>query len=293
MTRAGFGMILADALLTAEEETQLAQQIEAGVLAAELLSGDHGVGVGVGVAGGPTLGELATLVAEGEQAQRRFVRANLRLVAMVAGQFAARAGSGRSELFQEGCVGLLVAVRRYDHRRGCRFATYALFWIRAMIGAASARSRGAADLPVSRAEALRALRGLEGELAQRLGRTASTTELAVAAGKTEAWVAGMVSYQAPQSLDNLGSLDLIDPSGQDPAEAVGSTALPGRELLWHVSPLERRVLERRMGFVDGRPQSYAEVARALKVTVAKVRRTEARALDQLRTVCPQNAAAHL
>ena len=289
MTRSGYRMVPADALLSAEEEVALARQIEAGVLASELLTGERGIPA----PDEPSTSELIVLAAEGEQAQRRFVRSNLRLVAMVAGQFSTRAGYGHAELFQEGCVGLLIAVQRYDHRRGCRFATYALFWIRALIGAASARSRGAADLPTSRAEELRALRGLEGELAQRLGRTATTTELAAAAGRTKTWVAGMVSYEAPTSLDELGVLELADPAGRDPADAIGAEARPGRELLWHLGPFERRVLERRMGFLDGRPQSYAEVARSLDVTVARVRRTEERALERLRAVCPQDAAAHL
>jgi RNA polymerase primary sigma factor/RNA polymerase nonessential primary-like sigma factor len=288
MTTSGSPRTPASPLLSADDEARLARQIEAGVLAAALLAGSCRPWPG-----GATAQELDLLAAEGERARRLFVAANLRLVAMVAGQFASRAGSGRAELFQEGCVGLLIAVQRFDHRRGCRFATYALFWIRATIGAASARSRGAADLPTSRAEELRALRGLEGELAQHLGRTATTAELASAAGKTETWVAGMVGYQPPRSLDDLDGVDLVDPAGPDPAEIIGRRDRPGRELLSHLTTLERRVLERRMGFVGGRPHSDPEGARALGVTIANVRRSEARGLDRLRAVCPQEAATQL
>ncbi len=289
MTKSGYRGVPAEALLSAEEECLLARVIEAGVLARELLNGDPDELR----AAGASADELAVLVADGERAQRRFVTANLRLVSMVASQFATRAGYGHGELFQEGCVGLLTAVRRWDHRRGCRFATYALFWLRATVGAASARSRGAADLPASRAEELRALRGLESELAQRLGRPATVAELAVAARRSQSWVLSMVRYEAPRSLDELGSVEVADPAGQDPAEAIDAVARPGRELLWHLGPLERRVLELRLGFTGGRPQSYAEVARGLAVTVARVRRTEERALERLRAVCPQEAAAHL
>lgn len=276
------------ALLSGEEEVELAHRIEAGVLARELLT-TRGLHLPMPASGE----ELNALVEEGELAQHRFVQANLRLVAMVAGQFAARAGCGQAELFQEGCVGLLIAVERYDHRRGCRFATYALYWIRAMIGAASARSRGGADLPTRRAEELRALRGLEGELSQRLGRTATVTELAAAAGRSSEWVAGMVAYEAPQSLDQLGTVDIPDPRNVDPAESVVADSRPGRELLWHLGAFERQVLELRLGFRDGVAHSYAEVARTLNVPVARVRRGESRALERLRAVCPQEAALHL
>ncbi len=276
------------ALLSAHDERELARRIEAGVLAREVLSGTRRIG-GLDA----TESELAQLVHEGELAQRRFVQANLGLVSMVAGQFASRMGYGRAELFQEGCVGLLLAVQRFDHQRGCRFATYALFWIRALVGAASARSRGAADLPARRAEELRSLRGLEGELAQRFGRRATVTELADAAGRSTDWVAGMVAYEAPQSLEQLGDLDLPDSTGADPADSVGASVRPGRELLWHLGVLERQILELRMGFDDDRPRSYAEVARLLGVSVARVRRTELRALERLRAVCPAEAALHL
>ncbi len=276
------------ALLSARTEKDLAGRIEAGVLAREMLDGARRLpGIDASSA------ELRWLVQDGELAQGRFVHANLRLVAMVAGQFASRVGYGRAELFQEGCVGLLLAVQRFDHRRGFRFATYALFWIRAVIGVASARSGGAADLPARTAEELRALRGLEGELAQRFGRAATVAELAAAAGRRSDWVAGMVGYEAPQSLDSLGDVDLPDPTCVDPAESVDVLAGSGRELLWHLGKQERQILELRMGFSDGRPHSYAEVGRALNQPVARVRRTELRALEHLRTVCPAEAALYL
>jgi len=278
----------AAALLSAEDEGDLARRIEAGLLAREVLSGlRHVSGFDASAA------ELESLVRDGEFAQRRFVQANLGLVWMVAGQFASRMGYGRTELFQEGCVGLLLAVQRFDHCRGCRFATYALFWIRALIGVASARSRGAADLPARRAEQLRGLRGLEGELAQRFGRTATMAELAEAAGRSTDWVTGMVAYEAPQSLEHLGDVDLPDPTGADPADSVGASLRPGRELLWHLGAVERQILELRMGFSGDRPHSYAEVARSLGLSVARVRRTELRALERLRSVCPAEAAMHL
>ncbi len=273
-----------DALLSAEDEIELARRIEAGVFARDLLERAPEELRLVQA----TTAELRALVGEGERAQRRFVHANLRLVSLVAGQFASRVGYGEPELFQEGCVGLLLAIQRYDHTRGCRFATYALFWIRAVVGAASARSRGAADLPARTAEELRALRGLESELAQQFGRTATVAELAAAAGRTTGWVAGMVAYEAPQPLDDA-ALDLPDTALPDLADKALSLTRPARDLLWHLGALERQVVERRMGFHDGEVHSYAEISRLLQLPAARVRRIERRAIERLRHVCPREA----
>jgi len=130
-------------LLSATEEVDLATAIEAGVLAAEALQTGRSPA-------GATPVELALLVDLGEQARQRFLRANLRLVAMVARQVARRSGQPEGELFQEGCLGLLAAVRRFDHRRGHRFSTYAVNWIRAYAGAAASNAFGALNLPASR-----------------------------------------------------------------------------------------------------------------------------------------------
>ncbi|HET9647484.1 MAG TPA: sigma-70 family RNA polymerase sigma factor [Microlunatus sp.] len=275
-------------LLSATDEAGLARRIEAGVLAEAVLAGS--LALAKPAAAGDA--ELRWLVHDGRQAHQRFVQANLRLVAMVAAQHAQRANLSLGELFQDGCVGLLLAIQRYDHRRGCRFATYALFWIRAVIGATSARSRGAAELPVRRAEELRALRGLEAELSQRHGRPPTVTELAEAAGRSTGWVAGLSGYEAPRSLEELGEVELADALDQDPAERHGMDGA-ARELLWHLLPFEREVVARRMGFLDGRAHSYAEVARDLRMSVSRVRRIEERALDRLRAVCPHEARALL
>lgn len=272
---------------TPGEELVLARRIEAGVLAREAL--DHPDGypeLGAGEA------ELRALVAEGEAARDRFVTANLRLAAMVAGQYAATTGAARSDLFQEGCLGLVMAVQRFDHRRGCRFATYALFWVRAYVGAAAARFLGGADLPTKRAEQLRALRGLEAELTQTLGRAATTAELASAAGRPEQWTARLAGHQAPRSIEDMEVSGLASPE-PDPGELVLARDRPGRELLARLDEFERRVLELRLGFADGRPHAYAEVARRLGVSVGRVRRTEERALEVLRGICPQSASVHL
>jgi RNA polymerase primary sigma factor len=272
-------------LLTAAEEPILARQIEAGVLARGVLSR-------AGSAGGATDHELRLIAELGERARHRFINANLRLVAMVASQFAAKNQLPYSDLFQEGCVGLIIAVQRFDHQRGFKFATYALFWIRAYVGAASARSFGASNLPTSRAEQLRSVRGVEVELAQSLGRSASVAELAGALGRSTGWTRNLVGYESPRSIEEVDPEEFAHDGG-DLLHAVLDADRPGRELLWHLAPLERRVLELRLGFEDGNPHSLTEIARILGITVSRTRRAELRALENLRSVCPQDAAVHL
>ncbi len=157
---------------------------------------------------------------QGEESRQRFIRANLRLVGMVCQQFAGRGGVSQADLFQEGCVGLIVAVERFDYARGYRFSTYALFWIRAYIGAATARQFGAMNLPTSRAERLRAARGVEAELAQFLGRSPSLAEVAAALGRTESWTADLLAHQRPSSIDLLDGPILDDLRSVEAFDAV-------------------------------------------------------------------------
>lgn len=270
-------------LLSAAEETGLARAIEAGVLAAAALACRRRPG-------GANETELGLLVELGEQARQRFVRANLRLVAMVAHAVADRSGLAEGELFQEGCLGLLAAVQRFDHARGYKFSTYALSWIRAYVLAAASNAFGALNLPPSRADQLRALHGAESELTQQLGRVPTPAELATALGRSAQWVSSAASYVAPQPLETAD----VDGLASETVESVVLASYrPGRELLAHLGGLDRQVLEVRLGFDDGRPHSYAETARHLQVSVTRVRRAEARALDRLRAVCPMHARAHL
>ena len=112
------------ALLSPAEVVNLQRAIEAGVLAqAAYATGDHPLGA--------SDQELLMLAELGEAARQRFIRANLRLVSMVARQMAIRSNLSQADLYQEGCVGLITAVERFDYARGYRFSTYALFWIRA------------------------------------------------------------------------------------------------------------------------------------------------------------------
>jgi RNA polymerase primary sigma factor len=275
-----------ETVLTPDEVVSLQRQIEAGVLArASRLAGTGPVRA--------TEAELLLVEQAGELARQRFIRANLRLVRMVARQVALRSHLPEADLFQEGCVGLITAVIRFDHTRGFRFSTYALFWIRAFVCGSAARQLGALNIPISRAEQLRSARGLEAELTQTLGRTPTVSEVAEALGRNQEWTASLLAHQAPASLDGL------PPSERDrfaaPAEGYAAPAdhTTVRDLLWRLDELARRVLELRLGFVGGEPRSYADAARVLGISVNRVRRTEARALEALRAICPQQASAYL
>lgn len=275
-----------DSLLSPIEVVQLQRQIEAGLLAREARRS-----VGSGSDASPV--ELDLLIVAGEEARQRFIKANLGLVGMVSRQFSGHGGVGQADLFQEGCLGLLVAVERFDYARGNRFSTYALFWIRAYVGAASARQAGAMNLPASRAAQLRAARGMEAALAQDLGRTPSTSETAAALGRPESWIADLLAHHRPQSLETLIGVDIGDRSSLDGFEAVENGQFSIRGLLTSLDDPPRLVLEWRLGFADGTPRSFAHTARAMKVSVNKVRRMEQHALETLRGVCPQQAVALL
>lgn len=266
--------LTAEPLLTPEEVVQLAGQIEVGVLAREARR-----------QGCPTATaeELRALEERGERAWQRFVRANLRLVAMVARQYANRTRLSEADLFQEGCLGLMIAIMRFDHRRGLAFATYALVWIRAYVGSASARRLGALNLPASRAEQLRAARGVEVELGQRLGRNPTVAEVAAALGRPERWTAALLAHRAPEPLDGLD----VERSWAAPTAEPVSDSEDVRLLLSRLEWPERQVLELRLGFTKAGVCSLADTSRRLSVSVARVRRLEECGLERLRVLCRQ------
>jgi RNA polymerase primary sigma factor len=281
------GLKFSDELLTAEQEVELAKAIEVGVLAAELRRSDD--------FGDATAEELIMLERLGHSAVGRFVVTNVRLVAMVSNREAIRSGLPEDEVFQEGCLGLLEAIRRFDYRRGHKFATYALHWIRAYTQALTANRGGELNLPASRAVRARRLLGTEAELRQRLGREVSTEELAAAVGKSPNWVAEMLSHRFTQSLEEetLGDLEPADLSAEVAFESVLRAQIPGREVLTYLDAQERRVIELRFGFSGGGVHSYSATARILDISVSRVRRIERRALAELRGVYPQQASVHL
>ena len=274
-------------LLSPEEERDLARRMEAGVLAsAAMLAGAR--------PSGASTTELQLIEEAGIRARHRFITANPPLVSLVLRELTPRGRFAEPDLFQEGCLGLAVAVLRFDYRRGVRFATYGLYWIRAYVGAATVNQLGALNLPTNRAEQLRSVRRRQAELAQNLGRMPTTAELASALGRDDRWTNELLNYRGPQSLDALDA-DLVGDRAEEVTIEAGSVEgwSFGGELLCRLDELARGVLEYRFGFADGEPHSYADTARALGITTSRARRLEHHALDQLRRICPQSAIDQL
>jgi RNA polymerase primary sigma factor len=149
------------------------------------------------------------------------------------------------------------------------------------------------NLPTSRAVQLRAARGLEAQLTQSLGRAPTARELADALGRSEGWTTDLLSHQRPRSLELVDGATLERLHAGEALDDPLAEPLPAREWLFRLNALDRSVLELRLGFADGEPRSYAHTARALQISVTRVRRIEARALETLRGFCPQQASAQL
>ncbi|WP_152360497.1 sigma-70 family RNA polymerase sigma factor [Microlunatus speluncae] len=290
-------------LLTAAEERELAYRIEVGALAwaerqAALRRSDA------------TVEELLALEQAGRQARQRFVQANLGLVAGLVRACAARTGLPRDELFQEGCLGLMIAVTRFDHRRGLRFSTYAVPWIRARLGEAVQRRGSGPALPAAGVGRLRAARAAEDELVQALGRDATPAEVAARAGLDQRGYERLLAWQRIGSLDDGDEPARLADAGPAPEEVADESEWTADRLLWHLAPVERDVLRQRYGLPGGEPTrngpagegattdepvtegaatSFTAIARRLGVSVSSVRRIEARALRRLREVCAGGA----
>lgn len=266
-------------LLAATEEIELARRMEVGALAEEVLAGRRDCP-------GASRAELNRLVHEGSAARERFLLANLRLVAMVSGRAARQSGLPPGDLFQEGAMGLIQAVDRFDHTQGVRFASYALPWIRSTVARSVANRFGALNLSAARAERRRHVRATWRRLTQQLGRSASAVEVAVELGQHPDGVAELLDLELPCALvDEAGYI--IDPPDLKAAAALDQiveTPLPLGEWVRRLPALQRRVVEMRYGF--GRePVSYQGIGAGLGLSPSTVRRIERRALQQLRDRC--------
>lgn len=260
-------------LLSADEEVELAERIEAGLYAARLAEqGGHPLATGE---------QLDRLIVDGESALERFLMANIRLVSMVSRPIARSTGMSEPDLFQEGFAGLVQALHRFDHRRGSRFASYALPWIRAGVGEAASERAFGFRMPPDRGE----IRRTWWRLAQSLRREPTLVEVARAAGvTTERAVRAMRADGGVQLFDDTTWFEPVDPDAQHRLAAVVEHPVPVHEWLAALPRLEARVLWLRFGF-SGRVVGYAEAARTLQLGASRVRRLEHRALERLREVC--------
>jgi RNA polymerase sigma factor (sigma-70 family) len=225
-------------------------------------------------------------------AEGRFVAANQGLVAIVVKRYLGM-GLGQSDLMQEGNIGLLRAVEKFDHRRGCRFSTYATWWIRQGVRRALANQARTIRLPVHAADARYALRQASNKMEARLGRVPSTSELAEQTGIDLATVSKLmnlvsepVSLEAPRGDDGDAFLldSISDPTARDPAEQAHARDIKSKldNLVGVLSPREARIVRLRYG-LDGRDErTLDEIGLEFSVTRERVRQLLGRALDKLR-----------
>jgi RNA polymerase sigma factor (sigma-70 family) len=274
------------ALLTAVDEVELAKRIEAGLYASHLLTARNSFTPA-------RKREMRALVIDGERAKDHLLRANLRLVVSLAKRYTGH-GMPFLDLIQEGNLGLIRAVEKFDYTKGFKFSTYATWWIRQAISRAMADQSRTIRLPVHLVEQVNKLQRIRREMNQQLGREANHAELAHELDITEARVRELIDLSRDLvSLDQTVGTDddasLGDFIADERATAAAETVVEGGLMRAHLQDVldtldtrEAAVVRMRYGLDGGQPKTLDEIGRAFKLSRERIRQIERETMAKLR-----------
>jgi RNA polymerase primary sigma factor len=277
-------------LLTAEQEVDLAKRIEAGLFAEHKLDSlalESGAGLDDNLRR-----ELELVAEDGRRAKAHMLEANLRLVVSVAKKYSDR-GLSLLDVVQEGNLGLIRAVEKFDYTKGYKFSTYAMWWIRQAIQRGFADSARTIRLPVHVLEMLSKLSRVERDMHQRLGREPTPEELAVELDRTPDQIEELLrTSRQPISLDSTIGEDGETSIGDliEDVDAPEASELVDRQLMAEqlrsaldaLTPREATIMAMRFGLYDGNPHTLDEIGRALGLTRERIRQLEKQSLSKLR-----------